>query len=88
MEYKKIATNLGVKLKHSKNNEMKFDVCDYNNQFICSIGDISYIDFFQATDISVSFGLSVQWKYFKDFDEANYLKYGRYYYEYKILFNL
>jgi len=88
MEYKIIATNLGVRLKPSRDFEMKFDVCDYNNQFICSIGDISFIDYFQATNISAEFGLSVQWKHFKNFDETNYLKYGRYYYEYKILFNL
>lgn len=88
MEYKRIATNLGVQIKPSQNIEMKFDVYDWKNQFICSIGDISVIDFFQATGISVEFGLSVQWKYFKEFDKLNYLKYERYYYEYKILFNL
>ena len=41
----KNAQTLGVKIKPSKIKNKKIDVYDFNNQLICSIGDIHYKDY-------------------------------------------
>ena len=39
------AEKLGVKIKPSHKADKKIDVFDYNDQYICSIGDKNYPDF-------------------------------------------
>lgn len=88
LNYEKKATDLGVMIHKSKNPLFKFDIYDYHNQLLCSIGDIMLTDYFQALVFDEEMALSIQYEYFKHFDRKEYLKYERYYYEYNILFNL
>ena len=48
---KKIATLLGVKVRPSTDRTHKIDVLDWNGNFICSIGDLGYSDYFLYTKL-------------------------------------